>query len=437
MNSMSIPHTSSARLQCPERHQPELFGRSQDDNLPPDHKVRAIWSYVDGLDLSAYLGQIKSVGGSSGHPAIDPRILLSLWLLAYTDSCSSAREIDRRCEAHLAYRWLCGGVGVNYHTLSDFRRHQEDLFSELLTESVAALMHEGFVDLEEVAQDGMRVRASAGSKTFRRGSTLAECLKHAQEHVAALNATADESDNKATPRQQAARERAARERQERIEAAIAAQKELAKRRAETAASKGVKSREPRASTTDADAAVMKMGDGGFRPAFNVELATDTKSGIIVGVDVINVGSDRGQLVPMVEQLEERYETAPERVLADGDFATLDDIETLATKQVEVVAPVKNAAKQQAKGIDPYQAKPTDGDGVKAWRLRMGEEATKAIYQRRASTAEWVNARARNMGMRQFLVRGLDKVKAVVTLFALASNMVQTFALRAATAEQPA
>ena len=196
----------------------------------------------------------------------------------------------------------------------------------------------------------------------------------------------------------------------------------------------MKSREPRASTTDPDATVMKMADGGFRPAFNVEFATDTKSGIIVGVDVIKVGSDRGQLAPMVEQLEARYETTPERILADGDFATLDDVETLAAKQVEVVAPVKNAAKQQAKGIDPYQAKPTDGAGVNAWRQRMGEEATKEIYQRRASTAEWVNARARNMGMRQFLVRGLETVKAVAVLFALASNMVQTFALRAATAE---
>ena len=437
MNRMSKPRTTTARLQCPERHQVEMFGRSLDDTLPPEHKVRAIWAYVDGLDLSSYLAQIKSVEGSSGHPAVDPRILLSLWLLAYTDSCGSAREIDRRCEVHLAYRWLCGDVGMNHHTLSDFRRHNNELFSELLTESVAALMHEELVDLEEVAQDGMRVRASAGSKTFRRGATLEECLKQAKEHVAALNATADESGSKATARQQAARKRAACERQERIERAIAAQQQLAARRAATAAEKGVKSREPRASTTDPDATVMKMADGGFRPAFNVEFATDTKSGIIVGVDVIKVGSDRGQLAPMVEQLEARYETTPERILADGDFATLDDVETLAAKQVEVVAPVKNAAKQQAKGIDPYQAKPTDGEGVKAWRQRMGEEATKEIYQRRASTAEWVNARARNMGMRQFLVRGLEMVKAAAVLFALASNMVQTFALRAATAEQMA
>ena len=301
----------------------------------------------------------------------------------------------------------------------------------MLTESVAALVHQDLVELVEIAQDGMRVRASAGTKTFRRGATLEECLTEAKAHVAALNAQAEQDERTGNTRQRAAQERAARDRQERVEAAIAAQKELAARRAVTAKEKGVKSREPRASTTDPDAKIMKMGDGGFRPAFNVEFATDTASRIVVGVEVVNVGSDHGQLAPMVEQIEERYEKTPERIVADGDFATLEDIETLAAKQVEVIAPIKNAAKLKAKGIDPYQSKPTDGEGVKAWRQRMGEESTKEIYKRRASTAEWANARARNMGLRQFLVRGLERVKAVAVLFALASNMVQTFALRAA------
>src|SRR5439155_17648266 len=176
--------------------------------------------------------------------------------------------------------------------------------------------------------------------------------EQAKQHIAKLKSQENDDANAVNRRQQSAQERAARERQERIEAAIAEQKALEERRQQTQKEKGVKSREPRASTTDPDARTMKMGDGGFRPAFNVQFATDTQSGIVVGVEVVNVGSDSGQLKPMVEQIEERYEVTPQRVLVDGDFAKLEDIEAL--ENVEVFAPVKNAEAQKAKGIDPYQ-----------------------------------------------------------------------------------
>ena len=427
---MSIPNESSARLQCAERGQAEMFGRSLDDNLPPDHKARSVWAFVDSLDLSLFFEKIRAVTGRAGQPAVDPRILLSLWLLATTDGVGSARALDRLCDEHIAYRWLRGGVGTNYHTLSDFRVKHATLFDQLLTESVATLLHQGLVDLEEVAQDGVRVRASAGTKSFRRAATLEECLTTAKQQVAALKAQDGEDDGTASARQQSARERAARERQERVAAAIVEHKELAERRERMVRDKGKKVREPRASTTDPEARTMKMPDGGFRPGYNVEFATTSVGGVVVGVDVINVGSDSGQLVPMVQQIDKRFQRKPRRMLADSDFAALDDIEMLAQDGVEVYAPLKGAAKQQAKGVHPYQARPSDGPGVGAWRTRMGTEEAKTTYHRRASTAEWVNARARNMGLRQFLVRGLAKVKAVATLYALTHNMMQTFALRA-------
>ena len=428
---MSTTPTPAPRLQLPERHQMKIDERSLDRLLPPDHAARTVWTYVDGLDLSPLLAQIKAVEGNPGQPTIDPRILLSLWLLATLEGVGSARELDRLTEMHIAYEWLCGEVSVNYHTLSDFRSKNETLLSALLTQSVATLMRQGLVDLQEVAQDGLRVRASAGTKSFRREQSLGECLNQARQQVEALRTQLDEDDGAVSRRQQAARERAARERQERIEEALRQRQQLAERQEEVVKEKGAKrNREPRASTTDPEARHMKMPDGGFRPGYNVEFATDTASGIVVGVDVVNVGSDSGQLLPMTEQLEDRYEKTPERMLADGDFATLEDIETLhGEHEVDVYAPVKNAEKEKANGNNPFQAKPKDGPGVGAWRERMGTDEAKTIYSRRAQTAEWANARVRNMGLRQVLVRGLEKVRATALLYALAHNLMQTVLLK--------
>jgi transposase len=429
---MSTNSTAAPRLKRPERQQMKLDERSLDQLLPPEDEARTVWTYVEGLDLSLLLRRIKAVEGNPGQSTIDPRILLSLWLQATLDGVGSARELDRLTRKHIAYEWLCGEVSVNYHTLADFRSQNEEFLSQVLTESVASLLEQGLVDLEEVAQDGLRVRANAGAASFRRKKSLEECLDQAKQQVDALRAQLDEDDGAVSRRQQAARERAARERQERIEEALRQREQLAQRQEEVQKEKGVKrKKEPRASTTDPDARNMKMPDGGFRPGFNVEFGTDTKSGIIVGVDVTNVGSDSGQLLPMVEQIEERYEQTPDRMLADGDFANLDDIEKLhAEHEVEVYAPIKNAEKEKAKGNNPFQAKPKDGPGVGAWRERMGTEEAKTIYKRRAQTAEWANARVRNFGLRQFLVRGLEKVRAATLLYALAHNLKQTILLKA-------
>ena len=345
---------SSPRLQLPHRQQMAIETRSLDQLLPPDHEARTVWADVEGLDLSTLLNQIKAVPGRPGQPAIDPRILLGLWLLATLNGVGSARELDRLTEQHIAYEWLCGHVSVNDRTLADFRSTNEAFLNELLTQSVATLMRQGLVELQEVAQDGMRARASAGAKSFRREKSLNECLAKAQAQVAALQTQVDEDDGAVSRRQQAARERAARERLERIEEALQQRQQLVERNAKDAKEKGVKrTSEPRASTTDPEARSMKMPDGGTRPGYNAELATDTQSGIIVGVDVVNSGSDCGPMLPMVEPIEERYETTPERVLVDGGFATLADIEALhAEHGVDVDAPVKNAAAEQAKGKDP-------------------------------------------------------------------------------------
>ena len=413
------------RLRQVDRQQVVMRAASLDSLLPDEHRARVVWEYVQAVDLCPLYEGIRSVEGRAGRDATDPRILLALWLYATLEGVGSARQLARLCEDHVAYQWMCGGVSMNYHTLSDFRVGHPEFLDHLLTQSVATLMHEGLVTLDRVAQDGMRVRASAGAASFRRRKTLEECQAQAKEQVEALAKELEEDPASSNRRQDAARSRAARERSERVRQA---QAELAK--IEAKKKEEEEKAKARASTTDPEARVMKMGDGGFRPAHNVQFATDTQSQVIAGVDVVNTGSDQGQMPPMVEQIEERYGKTPGEVLVDGGFAKHEDIETVSTAEAgtKVYAPVPKPKKDSDR--DPHQPLPGDSPTITQWRVRMGTPQAKEICKDRASTAECVNAISRNRGLRQFLVRGLRKVRAVVLWFALAHNLMRAVALRA-------
>jgi hypothetical protein len=332
----------------------------------------------------------------------------------------------------LAFQWLCGGVGVNHKTLADFRVGHGALLERLLTDGFAALLAAGVASLERVAQDGVRVRASAGAASFRRRSTLEACRRQAEEQVARLRTELDADPGAVSRRQRAARERAAAERQRRVEAALAAAGQLAAHRAARAGKDGRKKRaakpkaaaQARASTTDAAARVMKMADGGWRPAYNAQFATDTTTGLIAGVAVDNVGSDMGHMAPMSDDLAASYGQRPRQHLVDGGFAKLDDIVALAALDVSVYAPVPEPRDPNR---DRYAPLPDDPPAIAAWRRRMGTEEAKAIYKERAATAECVNAQVRNAqvrnrGLIRLLVRGTAKVKAVLLWHALAHNM---------------
>src|SRR5580700_2569336 len=299
------------RLRTPIRDQIEMRWASLDDLLEADHPVRIVWAAVCALDLKSWLSEIKAVERHVGRDATDPRLLVALWVFATLKAVGSARQLAVLCEECLPYEWLCGGVSVNYHMLSDFRSSGGEKWDELLTQIVGTLPDAGLVKMDRVAQDGMRVRASASKSSFHRRGTLEECLEAAREQIETLKRLAEEDTADLTRRQRAARERAARERQQRIEEAMRQCEELQQQRE---ASCGRKEREARASTTDPEARVMKFPDGGFQPGYNVQFATDTESGVIVGADVTNAGSDGEELPPMLDQLEERYERVPPEAL---------------------------------------------------------------------------------------------------------------------------
>ena len=411
------------RLRRAQRQQVVMHVASLDNLLPEDHRARVVWEFVQGLDLGALYEPIRAVEGTAGREATDPQILLALWLYATLDGVGSARQLARWCEDHLAYQWLCGGVSMNYHTLSDFRTAHPAFLDELLTHSVATLLHEGLVTLQRVAVDGMRVRASAGAASVRRRTTLEDCQTQARQQVETLRQELQADPAAGTRRQQAARQRAARECSARVAKALG---ELATIEAKRS---GVKKEKARASTTDPEARVMKMADGGFRPAHNVELATDTAGQVITAVDVVNATSDTGQLPPMIEQHQERYGQKPKEALVDGGFAQLETIEAVssAADGTTVYAPVQ---KPRKKGRDPHQPLPGDSAAIAEWRQRMGTPEAKEIYKQRAATAECVNAISRNRGLQQFLVRGLEKVRTVILWFAIAHNLMRAVALRA-------
>ncbi len=388
-----------------------------DDRLPKDHRARTVWRIVEQLDLSRFYEPLKARGSDPGRAATDPTLLVALWLYAATEGVGSGRELARRCESQDAYRWLCGGVSVNYHTLNDFRLGHEVTLDDLFTQVLASLVHHRVVTVKRISQDGTRVRAGAGSGSFRREKTLKKQLLKLRRHVEALKA---QMDGGPASRQEAAEVRAAEERERRLEAALA---ELPTIEATKARSKDKpsKHREARVSTTDPQARVMRMADGGYRPAYNVQVAVDTESRAIVGVEVNNVGSDANQSTPIRQQVERRTGLKVQEHLVDGDYVGLASIEEASEAGVKVYAPPP----ESKTALDRYTRRKSDSEAVAEWRQRMSTAEAAEIYKIRASTVETVNADLKtHRGLRGFNVRGPDKARCVVLWCVLAYNVLQ-------------
>jgi transposase len=414
-----------------------------DQLLEPDHPARAVWQFTAGLDLSALYGRIRAREHTRGRSPIDPRILVALWLYAILYGVVSARRLAELCVHHHAFRWLAGGVSVNHHTLSDFLVADVVFVEQVLKHALDVLAKEGLVDLQRVGQDGMRVRASAGAASFHRQATLEQLLTEAQAKLQKLQPQVDDATERvteqevpveekaptgqtgeATPGQLAAQKRAAEEAIERAKQALTRLPEM------EAKKEPQEKQEARVSSTDPEATVMKMADGGFRPAYNIEYSTTCGNKIIVGVEVVTVGSDQGQLPPLLDQVENRCGERPKEALVDGGFVNLPDIDTVQTPEGEkagckVYAPVPKPRKAT---VDRYAAHPGDSKEVAEWRQRMSTDEAKEIYKERAATAELVNAQARNRGLIRLSVRGLQKVKAIAVWFAAVHNMARGFAL---------
>lgn len=413
------PEHADRLIRRGDRNQQMMHFGSLDEQIPEDHRVRIVDEAVSSLDLGEFYREVLSRMRVGGRPAHDPAVLVSLWLLATLDGVGSARELSRLVDESTPYRWLAGGEAISYHVLACFRSEQAAKLDRILTRLVAGLISEGLVTMEHVAQDGMRVRASAGADSFHRQMPLAEALVAAEAQVTALRLELANDGAAGVRRQQAARLRAARERQARVAEALA-------RTMEQDAKRDDSEGPGRASSTDPEARVMKQPDGGFRPAYNVQLATDSGSQIIVGVAVSTQGSDQGLAAPMHRQVIARTGITPRTYLVDGGFTKLDDIDAIAAAGSTLLAPVP---KPKDPARDRHAPRPGDSPAVAQWRMRMGEAANKMLYHLRAATAECVNAHFRNRGMRSFPTRGADKAYACALWQALAHNLLRVAVLR--------
>lgn len=438
--------------------------------IEPDHPARAIWEFVGRLDLSRFYEAIQAVEGKAGREPWDPRLLISLWIYAYSRGISSGRELCRRCDYEPAFQWLAALGRINYHTLCDFRSVHDAELPELFTQVLAVLSSEGLVSLERVMQDGTKIKALAAKSSFQRRDRLQEHLQAARQQVEALKDwTGDES-----ARQKAARERAVRQRQSRVEQALQELEAL-----EQNPSRGKES-EVRVSHTDPQARVMKQSDGGYAPSYNLQISTDAAHKLMVGVAVSQSGNDWGQLVAAVQQVQENCGDKPQQVVADAGFTNRTNVVEMEARGIDFVGSTRelqadNGGGLQRRGIRPeYYPERFEYDGPRdvfrcplgtvlthigrkrrrgavehAYRAdsracqacpfqqpccgretgkprllnrveeppamlkfleRMQSDEAKAIYRQRSQVAEFPNAWIKDkLGIRQFRLRGLVKV----------------------------
>lgn len=300
-----------------DREQNELRVFALDTLIDDDHAARAIWEFVGELDLTPFEAGIKAVEGRAGQATFDPRLLAALWLYAYSEGIGSAREVSRCCEYQPGFRWLCGDEPVNYHTLADFRVNHQAALHGLFIDALGVLSYQGMVSLRKVAHDGTRIRAVASARSFHREPTIEQHLAEAAEQVSVLE---KEEAGAGSSREQAARKRAAEERKQRLEQALE-QLEKIRKNKKTASEK----EQARASEAEPEARIMKMAEGGFAPAYNAQVTTDSEAGIIVNVQVTQQGSDFVQLLPSLEQVKENFGRMPGQVLVDGGFLSRGNI----------------------------------------------------------------------------------------------------------------
>lgn len=412
---------AAPRLRRPDRAQAVIRPCVLDELIEPDHPARTIWAVVQRLDLDRFYAPIQARGQDPGRAATDPALLIALWLYAATEGVGSARQLAELCQIHHAYQWLCGGVSINHHSLSDFRVGHEKALDDLFSQVLASLLDKGLVSVQRICQDGTRVRACAGASSFRRRPRLEEYLVQARQHVQALKSQMD--DPAVSARQQASRRRAADERLARIEQAIAQLPalEAAHEQAARGNARAAK-RQVRVSTTDAEARRMRMADGGYRPAYNIQIASDPTSRAIVEVEATNAGADTDQGPPLRQKVQTRTGRPVHEQVMDSGYLDLEQIDQATAQGVALYVAGKPPRGEQRKG--PYDPRQGDSPAVAAWRVRMASQAGQAVYQQRGATCEPINGDLKEYrGLGRLLVRGLAKVRCVVLWSALAYNLL--------------
>jgi transposase len=306
-----------------------------EQSIPEDHPARAIWEFVEQMDLKVFYERIESKEGELGRPAIDPRVLMSLWIYGYSEGVGSARELSEMCEYEPGCLWLTGYQSINYHTIADFRTAGEKILDELFTQTLGILSSQGLITLKRIAQDGTKIRACAGASTLKGEDKLRAHLQEAEKQMTELSYSSEEE---SSLRRKRAQERAARERKERLQEAI---KQLEVVKANKSDQK------VRVSETDPDCRKMKQSNGGFALSYNVQVCTDGENDLIVAVAASQSGNDYHELIPAVEEVHQRLGAYPEQVLADAGYNSSENVMAMAEKGIDFVSPLVEEESHQS------------------------------------------------------------------------------------------
>lgn len=406
------------KIKEPCRNQVEFQMQSLEQLLPYDHKARDVWSFVDDMDTAPIFTEIKSLQGGSGRPVTSPKVLLAVWIYSILDGNTSARKLEDLCHYHLAYKWLVGGTAVNRTMLANFRSIDPLKFEDLLTSCLAAMVQTGLIDDRDFSQDGSRIKANAGFSSFRREASLKKTKEEIQNYLQNLGSKADYDKRK---KQELIKK------QERVNAALKALEEARTERIKNGtrnrqAPKEEDLKKIRTSITDPSCRKMKMGDGGYRLAYNVQFATGLDSRVIFGVDVVNT-LDPGTASRMMAKVNNRLHrlnlSPAKNWLTDSAYSSKEDITEVAAlfPNCCYISPAK-----VRKGCDPKKYQKTDSEAVKNWRDNLENPQNIELYKKRCSTAEFSNAQVKNDGLTKFSVRGFLKVRGQVLLHAIANNI---------------
>ena len=433
MNNHAPLNPTNFKLKAPCRNQYKFQTSCLDDLIPDDHKARLVWDFVSKMDLSACFIEIMSAQGEAGRPSIDPKIILTLWIYTIMDGNSSARKLEELCQNHNAYKWICGDVSVNRTTLAEFRSKNPRKFDELLTKCLAVMLKNDLICDSDFSQDGTRVKANAGFSSYRREGSLKELEVQLTDYIEQLKKEEKSTPDAYEKRKIVQKERFANEKKKRVLAALESLHEARVEKVVNGKRSHNKVTETdlenvRASTTDPDVRRMKMGDSGFRLAYNVQFATGLDSRVIYGVDIVKT-LDPGTAPRLMAQVQERLRSMNlgkiKNWIADAAYSAKDDIITVAGLFPDCFyfAPAKSQ-----KGIDPKKHQKNDCEPLKKWRDSIGSDQTKEIYKKRCSTAEFSNMHVKNAALKEFSVRGLVKVKGMAVLHAIAMNVSRYFDL---------
>lgn len=431
MNNEQQFSNSNYKLTTYCRDQYEFQSRCIDDLIPEDHKARTVWDFVSNMDLRACFETINSFKGQSGRNAIDPKILLTLWIYTIIDGNCSARKLEELCKNHNVYKWICAGVSVNRTSLAEFRSLNPRKFDDLLTKCLAVMVKNGLISDSDFSQDGTRIKANAGNNSFHRENSLKKLEEEMIVYIEHLTKEEKANPDAYEQRKLQTRTRHAIDKKNRVASAIRSLEEarcekiVNNTRSRTKVTEKDLS-EVRASTTDPEVRRMKLGDGGFRLAYNVQFATGLDSRVIYGVDVVKT-LDPGTQPRLMYQVQERLKKLNlaeiKRWIADAAYSAKNDIITVAAlfKGCFYYAPPK-----PKKGADPKKYLKSDCEVIKKWRDSIDSEEAIELYRKRCSTAEFSNMQVKNHGLNAFLVRGLLKVKGMSFLHAIAMNVIRYF-----------